>query len=139
MKRFNLVVAPKNGGKTKFLSSLKNCKGILTKSIDKSKNELFFYDIQSGDTHAFLKRVDGAYILEEGAFEWAEKILLNIDSGNIIIDECGRIELISKGGFYNVIKELIEKDSINLYIAVRDSNLESFLSNFKRDWNIIKL
>lgn len=139
MKRFNVVVAKKNGGKTKYLSSIQNCKGILTKSIDKSKNELFFYDIQSGNTHPFLKRVDKSYKEEKGSFEWAEKILLNINSGIIIIDECGRIELCSKGGFYNVINELINKDDITLYIAVRDTNLDLFLETFKQDWNIIKL
>lgn len=139
MKRFNVVVAPRNGGKTKYLSSLQNCKGILTKSIDREKNELFFFDIESRNTHPFLKRVDKSYKVEKGAFKWAERLLLNINSGNIIIDECGRIELLSKGGFYNTINELINNDNITLYIAVRDTNLDLFLETYKQNWNIIRL
>ena len=115
MKRFNVVVAPRNGGKTRYLSSIKCAYGILTKSIDSSKNELYFYDLKSGNTHSFLKRVDGRYQEEEGAFEWAEKILLTLTSGTVIIED------------------------ITLYVAVRDSNLELFLNTYKRNWNIIKL
>lgn len=139
MKRFNVVVAPRNGGKTRYLSSIKCAYGILTKSIDSSKNELYFYDLKSGNTHSFLKRVDERYQEEEGAFEWAEKILLALTSGTVIIDECGKTELVNKRGFYNVINTLIEREDITLYVAVRDSNIELFLNTYKRNWNIIKL
>lgn len=137
MKEFNAVVAPRNGGKTSFLRKLDGAKGILTLSSDKSKNQLYLHDIATGEEVNFMNRVDGKYIIQKNAFAWGEERLLKLDSGIVVVDECGLIELERREGFFNSIVKLSEKE-ISLFVSVRDSFLDLFLSVFPYHWNVIR-
>ena len=136
MKKFNLIVGPINSGKTTYCNKLNVKKGILTISYDE-KQTLYTRNLETNEEFLLMKRdLNNCYVKNEETFKSVNTYLNTINSGEVVIDEVGKIEL-GKKGYYPALVNLFKKDLI-FYICVRDTNLEEFLTLFNiSDYDII--
>lgn len=97
--------------------------------------------LRTGDKQAFIRLkstlpVDwkeqheiGRFSFSEQGFILAEKVLNRIECGPVYIDEIGPLEIWYKKGFYNKLKELIEKD-LDLFLTLRPTLINEFYDEF---------
>jgi len=138
MKRFNLVVGERNSGKTAFLRSLAQkteSDGVLTLSEDASKKSLWAHFIKADYSLPLMKRkAEGAgYLHNSETFCSVNDYLMRLESGIVIIDEIGALELERKEGFYKSLLVLMKRTELRLYISVRDTNLEKLEALIKKE------
>ncbi len=140
MRKCRIVSGARDSGKTSYISALGISQGIITLSENPEKNTRYLSCLSDGTKHDFMTRMNGRYVVSEGAFEWAHEKLSRIGSGIAAIDECGMIELREKRGFHDSITALMEKEEVTLYVSVRDAFLPLFLSVFAPDeYDVIML
>ncbi len=133
-----IITADRNCGKTTYASHLIKqgviCKGIISLSND-DKSEYLAHNIETGESRTLLSKkfesgeAIGVFKLNLETFNWANECLMNIESGTVLIDEVGRLEL-SGRGFAPALKVLLKKD-VTLYITVRTSFLNEVLEYFQ--------
>lgn len=145
MRRFKFVTGARNAGKTTCLKKIAEeggYKGYLTLSPDSSKQSLFLFNLESGSELPLMQRDEsGCYVSNEETFSCANEYLSSLSSGKVILDECGRIEL-SRGGFYPALEHFLNTPSLEVTIAVRDTNLErlvSLLSLKEGEYEVIRV
>lgn len=136
-----ILSGPIQSGKTtrliKWCEGRNDVTGILTPDVDGKR---FFFDIETKNLFLMEAREDegnilsiGKYKFSKSAFERASQILLNAinkNSGWIIIDEVGPLEL--KGeGFSEVIKKLfLIPSELNIILVVRENLFDTVLQYF---------
>lgn len=136
-----ILSGPIQSGKTtrliKWCEGRNDVTGILTPEVDGKR---FFFDIETKNLFLMEAREDegnilsiGKYKFSKSAFERASQILLNAinkNSGWIIIDEVGPLEL--KGeGFSEVIKKLfLIPSELNIILVVRENLFDTVLQYF---------
>jgi len=135
MKSCRIVTAPQNCGKTTYIlrliSSSSRPKGFI--SIKDEKGYLL-ENIETGERRRYLSKepefpeIFKHWYIDSAVFDWVYSSLIDIESGEVFLDEVGMLEL-SGGGFAAIIKTLRDRD-INLVIAVRDSFVESVIACF---------
>lgn len=126
----------------KWIEDKENVGGILC--LKDKYNTRHVFDIKSKDTFKIqTNKVDettisiGRFHFLESAFKRAnsiiEEALIDQDSGYIIVDELGKLELINKG-LHDSGKLVIEKtkdnDKLHSILVVRTSLLQSVLSHY---------
>ena len=146
MQKNNIIILsePVRSGKTtallNWINSNDNVDGILSPDINNMRKLLFIRDLHLMEFET-LKEQDiievGRFKLLKKSFDNGNEYLKNIvpvASGNIIIDEIGKLEL-NEMGFYdglvsclNCIKNSEEK--FNLILVVRDTLLQAVIEKF---------
>ncbi len=139
-QNITILTGSKGCGKTtsllNYCNTHKNVVGILTPIIN---NKRCFYNILSKDFFAMKYASEandeaisvGKYLFSSNAFSKANLIFQNIDTGNnqVIIDEIGPLELRGEG-FANSLKQLLQKDFINLILVVREELIDEVIKYF---------
>ncbi len=154
----NVITGKLNSGKTRYLKDLyeKDSQGDGILSLKHYENESFVgYDIfhlKSKKQVAFIRLKSqlpeswnekleiGKYSFSCEGFDFAEKVLKNIDEGPVYIDEIGPLEILDKKGFYDKLKELIDK-KFDLFLTIRSTLIDALHDEFglKGKTNIITL
>lgn len=147
MKMINIITGEINSGKTRYLKDLyeKDHKGDGILSLKHYEDDRFLgYDLfhlKGGEKQAFIrlktyisndweqKYEVGKYSFSHAGFCFAEKVLNKIQTGPIYIDEIGPLEILEKRGFYNILKELINKN-IDLFLTLRGSLIDALHDEF---------
>ncbi|MFA6618182.1 MAG: nucleoside-triphosphatase [Candidatus Neomarinimicrobiota bacterium] len=142
-----LVSGDIDSGKTRYLKDLykKDQKGDGIISIKYYEADRFIgYDLvhlTSGKQKAFIRlKTDlsddwkEAYVLGRFSFSkqglaFGQKILSEITSGPVYIDEIGPVELWYKKGFYEILEKLIKKD-LELFLSLRPSLIDDIHDEF---------
>lgn len=136
-----ILSGPIQSGKTsrlfKWCEGRNDVAGILTPDVDGKR---FFFDIETknlflmeaGENEENILSI-GKYKFSKSAFELASQILshaINKNSGWIIVDEVGPLEL--KGeGFSEVIKKLfLIPSDLNIILVVRENLFDTVLQYF---------
>ncbi len=153
-----IITGAIDSGKTRYLKKLydKDAKGDGILSLKHYENGLFqgydLFHLKSGEQEAFIRlktqlpenweeKYDiGKFSFSEEGFMFAEEVLNNIESGPVYIDEIGPLEIWGKEGFYNILKELINKHT-DLFLSLRGSLIDDFHNEFglNETTNIITL
>ena len=141
----NIIIGKKNSGKTTYLKNHyeKSQKGDGFLCIKHFENEEFTgYDIlhlKTSEQISFIRIKDnlpknwteiykiGIFSFSKEGFEFAKNILDNTKNEPIFIDEIGLLEIIHKKGFYDLLKQNLDKE---IYITVRDSLYKDLLRTF---------
>lgn len=96
----------------------------------KSKEQLAFIRLKSQLPGNWNEKYEiGKYSFSCEGFDFAEKVLKNIDEGPVYIDEVGPLEILDKKGFYDRLKELIDK-KFDLFLAIRDTLIDALHDEF---------
>ncbi len=82
----------------------------------------------------------GKFSFSKGGFIFADRVLRNMETGPVYIDEIGPLEILDKKGFYNRLKELVDQN-IDLLITIRSSLIDALHDEFELNGktNIITL
>ncbi len=132
MKSCRIITGGKGQGKTTRILSLSyGAKGF----VSVRKGEAYFlHDVETGSERLLMtaerifSSAIGRWSYDQRVFDYANSKLSELESGVVIIDEVGRLEL-SGGGFAQSLSALVRKD-VDLIIAVRDSFVSSVQSAF---------
>ena len=143
----NIITGDIDSGKTRYLKklyeknpvgdgvfSLKHYEGGHFLGYDlfhlKSKEQVAFIRLKSQLTEGWNEKHEiGKYSFSCEGFDFAEKVLKNIDEGPVYIDEIGPLEILEKKGFYNILKELIEK-KFDMFLTLRGSLIDAMHDEF---------
>lgn len=150
----NIVTGNKNSGKTTYLKNLydktQKGNGFLCVKYHQ-ENEFNGYNLlhlKSGEKMPFIrlktklpinwteKYEIGFFSFSNEGFQFAENSIANITEEPIFIDEIGPLEIIYKKGFYDLLKQNLDKE---LYITVRKSLYKELLKTFNITQNINKI
>jgi len=150
----NIITGNIDSGKTTYLRNhyKKTKKGDGILCIKHFENETFIgYDLlhlKSGNKKSFIRKKEnlpenwnkifeiGIYSFSKKGYEFAEKILENIDNEPIYFDEIGPLEIIQKKGFYYLLRQNLDKE---LFLTVRESLFDDLLKTFNITKNINKI
>ena len=143
----NIIKGNSNSGKTRYLKNLykETSKGDGVLSLKYYENDEFLgynlFHLKSGEQRPFIrlktklpenwieKYEIGKYSFSMDGFQFAEEILYNINEAPVYIDEIGPLEIIQKEGFYQIVKNLLDKD-IEIFLTVRDSLFDKLIAVF---------
>jgi len=143
----HIITGDINSGKTRYLKKLyeKNPIGDGVLSIKHYDESHFLgYDLihlKSNEQVAFIRLKSqlpenwnekfeiGKYSFSSEGFDFAEMLLKNIEEGPVYLDEVGPLEILEKKGFYNTLKELIEK-KFDMFLTLRGSLIDAALDEF---------
>ncbi len=129
------VTGFQGSGKTTHLQNLitKNISGVLTKCINREQKRYNFILLPSFDefeccSYDFLTKT---MVFNNKSFDKVNNFIKSINSGSIIIDEIGRLELFDKGlssSFRYIIDNVNRYNAV--YIGIRYDILESLLKKY---------
>ncbi len=143
----NIIKGNSNSGKTRYLKNLykETPKGDGVLSLKYyEKDEFLGYNLlhlKTGEQKPFIrlktklpenwagKHETGKYSFSLDGFQFAENILRNIDEAPIYIDEIGPLEIMQKEGFYQIVKDLLNKN-MEIFLTVRDSLFDELIAVF---------
>ncbi|MBN2279194.1 MAG: hypothetical protein JXQ65_01295 [Candidatus Marinimicrobia bacterium] len=155
-----IVTGKINSGKTRYLQNLyeNTPKGdgfITLKHFEKDpiiRDETFLgyniFHLKTGTTVPFIRIRShfpagwneifkfGIYSFSREGFEFAKIIYQNIEEEPFFIDEVGPLEIELNSGFYEIIKQNINKE---LIITIRTHLYEEFLKTFPIEQKINKI
>jgi len=149
-----IITGKKNSGKTTYLKThyKKTQKGDGFLSIKRFENDEFIgYDLlhlKTNELISFIRMKNilpndwieifdiGIFSFSKEGFKFAKNILENTKDEPIFIDEIGPIEILEQKGFYNLLKQNLDKE---LYVTVRELLYEEFLRTFDITKNINKI
>lgn len=140
-----IICAERDSGKTTFARTLIK-RGMIEKGIislsNKDKSEYYALNVETGEWKILLSKNGegedsiGPFKINNESFSWANDILSTLDSGSILIDEIGRLELSGKG-FAPSLLTLLKKD-VALYITVRTPFLKEVVEYFNiEDYKVL--
>ena len=121
MKSCRIVTGGRGEGKTSYL--LEHCKGAKGFLSIHRGDAYYLRDAESGEERLLMSSEPlfpdsfGQWYYDQCAFDWANGELLKIKSGDVVLDEVGRLEVLG-GGFAPALGAFHERD-IDLTIAVR--------------------
>lgn len=141
-----IITGGKDSGKTTMLRQLlkgRSAKGIVTEAVldphsglkigyqavdaETKERRLLIY---SGCRRSADDIAVGRFQLCVEVLRWAEERLLEgIDSGSLVLDELGPLEL-EKKGYYDVLKSILKHHHGELILVIRAGVLESMLELF---------
>ena len=142
-----IVTGAIDSGKTRYLKKLyeKYAKGDGVLSLKYYQDDRFLgYDLvhlRSGEQTAFIRLKTqlpenwkeryaiGKFSFSKEGFIFADKVLGNMKTGPVYIDEIGPLEILDKKGFYKKLKELINRN-IDLFITIRSTLIDSLHDEF---------
>lgn len=146
---------PVHSGKTtelmQWCKQQKDIAGILMPDINGCRNvlnivtnETFIIECTSGSNTAEPTIAVGRFIFFEAAFKKANDIITGAVSQNpnwLIIDECGKLELLKKG-FYPAVKKAVDKykhkeATGNLLLVIREVLCQDMISCFNIEDHIL--
>ena len=133
MRRFELVTAPHDGGKTaNLLSHHKGVPGFVTTNDGPGKERLFLHQLDTGEERLLMERPEGggSYIVNQEAFDYANEYIMDIHDGLVVLDECGWMER-DGGGFRPALDHILSCDDISAVLAIRLDMLDWYLSLFE--------
>jgi len=154
-----IIKGPVNSGKSKIMEKLADSEkkngslvsGIIARGVFEQDSKIGFDLINiSSETTQPLARISnpddeffpvGKYNFSKDGFLFAKEALLDFHNGGVVfLDEVGPLEL-EGGGYADCLITLLNSDISRLYIAVRDSCLETVVEEFldKRNYRIIKV
>lgn len=126
--RMTLLCAQRNGGKTShILSHYSGQKGFATVSPDRSKLSLFLLDLETGERRLLMYRKDPEvpYDLVQETFDWANSRMMRLDSGLLVLDECGWMDLEGRA-FAPALHHIRSCHSLSAILSVRTSFVEDY-------------
>ena len=140
--RLMLLCAQRNGGKTShILSHYSGQKGFATVSPDRSKLSLFLLDLETGERRLLMYRKDPEvpYDLVQETFDWANSRMMCLDSGLLVLDECGWMECEGRG-FRPSLEHFRQCMELECVLSVRLDRLQWYLDFFSgRDVEVVRL
>ena len=151
VRKIFIVCGPVGGGKTTFTKEIIaflrdqdiNAEGILAERLMTGSDTTGYdiIDISTGKRAVFLrenekcgKETIGKFYICSGGLDTGRSILRSLvsrDTGIVIIDEVGLLELQGRGWHDSIIK-LLEKSSNHLLMTVRDK----YVDEVKMKWNL---
>ncbi len=134
MRRFRLITAPHDGGKTRWiLEHCRGCRGFVSVSPDEEKKEIFLMNLETGEKRLLMRRnAENVFIVDEETFSYANDCIMRETSGLVVLDECGWMEC-GKRGFYPSLVHLRDTPSLSALLSVRLDRLEWYLDFFGRE------
>ena len=151
VRKIFIVCGPVGGGKTIFTRNITEflkdqdiiSEGILSERIMEGSDTTGYdiVDITTGKREVFLrenekcgKETIGKFNISQGGLEKGRSILRDLvyrDTGIVIIDEVGLLELQGRG-WHDSIIELLNKSSNHILMTVRDK----YVDEVKEKWNL---
>ena len=138
-----IITGERGEGKTTALyhlaSSISSPKGFISLHED---DAYYLLNLSTGDRNLLMTSSSlypdriGRWSYDKKLFEKACSMLSAIDSGDVFIDEVGRLELSGKG-FAPALKVLVEKP-VSLYLSVRKPFLADVITAFSLQNAIIE-
>ncbi len=143
----NIIKGNSNSGKTRYLKNLykETPKGDGVLSLKYYEKDEFLgynlFHLKTGKQKPFIrlktklpenwaeKYKTGKYSFSMSGFQFAEEILRNIDEAPVYIDEIGPLEIMQRKGFYQIVKNLLDRD-IEIFLTVRDSLFDKLIATF---------
>ena len=135
--RITIVTAPSGGGKTSYICrNYDGCHGFVTLKGRK----LFLRNLATGDERVLMYRgAEWTYIVDDSVFRDANAWLCTLDSGLVVLDECGWMECEGRG-FRPALEHFRQCMELECVLSVRLDRLQWYLDFFSgRDVEVVRL
>ena len=138
--RITIVTAPSGGGKTSYICrNYDGCHGFVTLKSDREGRKLFL-NLATGDERVLMYRgAEWTYIVDDSVFRDANAYLCTLDSGLVVLDECGWMECEGRG-FRPSLEYFRQCMELECVLSVRLDRLQWYLDFFSgRDVEVVRL
>lgn len=139
--RITIVTAPSGGGKTSYICrNYDGCHGFVTLKSDREGRKLFLRNLATGDERVLMYRgAEWTYIVDDSVFRDANAWLCTLDSGLVVLDECGWMECEGRG-FRPALEHFRQCMELECVLSVRLDRLQWYLDFFSgRDVEVVRL
>jgi len=155
MLTISIITGAKNSGKTTFIVELlgeltpeTDAAGFYTKKLFKDEYFLGYnlVEIGTGEEYPFIRlegnpdypRMGIFYFIPAGIEEGCRILESSLDSGILVIDEAGPLEL-DGGGIDSILKDIMAYYDGKLVITIRDHLVGQFIETYFKDIQDIKI
>lgn len=131
MRKFKFITGERGAGKSSYiLANYPSCTGFVTVKEDAAGSRLMLMNLSSRERRCLMYRSPaGPYIVHPDCFSWANRAILSVESGLVVLDECGWIECVGRG-FYPALEHIRNSPGIEAVLSVRLDRLDWYLSFF---------